>query len=212
MLLKTIGSFKKEVILSTGMSNIQEIEDAIKILIKFGTKLNQITILHCNTEYPTPLSDINLNSLLYLKSKFNCNYGLSDHSLSIDVPSYAVAMGASIIEKHFTISRRLKGPDHKASLTPNELKKMIKKINDTLIILGKFNKKPSRSEKKNINIARKSIVASKNIQKNEKFSLENLTCKRPGTGISPMLIPKLIGKKSNKSYKTDEIIKIKIVK
>ena len=211
-LLKKIGSFKKEVLLSTGMANLSEIQDAVKVLLSSGTKLSQITILHCNTEYPTPMSDVNLNSLLYLKSKFNSNIGLSDHSLSVDIPSYAVAMGATVIEKHFTISRKLSGPDHKASLTPFELNKMIQKIKNVSIFLGSFDKKPSMSEKKNIKIARKSIVASRSIKLNEKFSHSNLTAKRPGSGISPMLFPKMLGKKSNKNYKKDDLISLKLIK
>lgn len=211
-LLKKIGSFKKEVLLSTGMSNISEIQDAVKVLLSSGTKLSQITILHCNTEYPTPMSDVNLNSLLYLKSKFNTNFGLSDHSLSTEVPSYAVAMGATVIEKHFTINRQLSGPDHKASLTPLELNKMIQKIRNVSIFLGYYDKKPSISEKKNIKIARKSIVASRSIKLNEKFSLSNLTAKRPGSGISPMQFPKILGKKSNKNYKKDDLISLKLIK
>lgn len=207
LLLKKIGSFKKKVFLSTGMSNLDDIKNAIKTLNQFGTKVSNITLMHCNTDYPTKEKDVNLNVLNTFKKKFKTSIGYSDHTLSIDLPSYAVLMGSSVIEKHFTLSRNLKGPDHKASLTPIELKKMIKKVRKIQVILGSYEKKATTSEKKNMSIARKSIIASKNIKKGDLFSLSNLTCKRPGSGLSPMLIPKLIGKVSKKNYKQDQIIK-----
>lgn len=207
LLLKKIASFKKKVFLSTGMSNLDDIKNAIKTLNQFGTKESNITLMQCNTDYPTKEKDVNLNVLNTFKKKFKTSIGYSDHTLSIDLPSYAVSMGSSVIEKHFTLSRNLKGPDHKASLTPSELKKMIKKIRKTEVFLGSYEKKATTSEKKNMSIARKSIVASKYIKKGDLFSLFNLTCKRPGSGLSPMLIPKLIGKVSKKNYKQDQIIK-----
>ena len=206
LLLKKIGSFKKEVFLSTGMSNLNEIEKAIKTLNKYGTKKSNITIMQCNTDYPTSLKDVNLNVLHTFKEYFKTSVGYSDHTLSLDLPSYAVAMGASVIEKHFTLDRNLKGPDHKASLTPFELEKMINKIRKINVFLGNYEKKPSKSEKKNMLIARKSIATLKDIKEGEVFSLKNITAKRPNTGLSPMLIPKLLGKKSKKNYKKDQII------
>lgn len=207
LLLKKIASFKKKVFLSTGMSNLKDIKNAIKTLNQFGTKISNITLMQCNTDYPTKEKDVNLNVLNTFKKKFKTSIGYSDHTLSIDLPSYAASMGSSVIEKHFTLSRNLKGPDHKASLTPLELKKMIKKIRKVEVFLGSDEKKATTSEKKNISIARKSIVAKKNIKKGDRFTLFNLTCKRPGTGLSPMLIPKLLGKVSKKEYTKDQMIK-----
>lgn len=207
LLLKKVASFKKEVFLSTGMANMDDIRNALKVLKKFGLKLSNITIMQCNTDYPTSLNDVNLNVLKTFKRHFRTSVGYSDHTLDIDLPSYAVAMGASVIEKHFTINRNLKGPDHKASLEPFELKQMINKIRKVEVCMGTYEKKPTSSEKKNMSIARKSIVASKNIKKGDVFSKFNITCKRPGKGLSPMLIPKLIGKLSKKNYKQDQIIK-----
>lgn len=207
LLLKKVASFKKEVFLSTGMANLDDIRNALKIFKKFGLKLSNITIMQCNTDYPTSLKDVNLNVLKTFKKYFGTSVGYSDHTLDIDLPSYAVAMGANVIEKHFTINRNLKGPDHKASLMPIELKQMIAKIRKVEVSMGSHEKKPTSSEKKNMSIARKSIVAAKNIKKGEKFTVSNITCKRPGTGLSPMLIPKIIGKLSKKNYKQDQIIK-----
>ena len=207
LLLKKVASFKKEVFLSTGMANLKDIRNALKILKKFGLKMSNITIMQCNTDYPTSLDDVNLNVLNTFKRYFKTYVGYSDHTLDIDLPSYAVAMGASVIEKHFTINRNLKGPDHKASLMPLELKQMIDKIRKVEVSMGSHEKKPTFSEKKNMSIARKSIVAAKNIKKGDVFTSSNITCKRPGTGLSPMLIPKIIGKLSKKNYKQDQIIK-----
>ena len=164
--------------------------------------------MHCNSAYPTPTEDINLNSLKIIKKKFNCNIGFSDHSLSLVAPIGAVAMGATIIEKHFTLNRKLKGPDHKSSLEPNELAVMIKYIREIEVALGKEEKKVTKSEKKNKDIIRKSIVAKIDIYKGEKFSLKNLAFKRPGYGISPMNLRKILGKKSKKNYKIDELIQL----
>jgi len=207
LLLREIAKFKKPIILSTGMSNIDEIKEALNVLIRFGAKKEQITILHCNSEYPTPFNDVNLKAMLTIKEKFGTNIGYSDHTLGIEVSIAAVAMGASVIEKHFTISNELTGPDHKASLTPFELKKMVKAIRNIEISLGDGIKRVSLSEAKNKIVARKFIVAKKDIKKGEIFSEENLTIKRTGIeGISPMRWEEIVGKKANKDYKIDEII------
>ena len=207
LLLKKVASFKKEVFLSTGMSNLNDIKNALKVLKRFGLRTSKITIMQCNTDYPTLIKDVNLNVINTFKKYFKASVGYSDHTLDLDLPSCAVAMGASVIEKHFTINRNLKGPDHKASLMPLELKQMVDKIRKVEISLGSYEKKPTLREKKNMSIARKSIVASKNIKKGDIFSIFNITCKRPGTGLSPMLIPKLLGKVSKKNYKQDQLIK-----
>ncbi len=206
--LSKIGRLKKKVILSTGMSNMKEIGEAIKILIKKGTKKKNITVLQCNTEYPTPLKDVNLKAMNLIKKKFNVNIGYSDHTLGIDASVWAVILGAKIIEKHITLSRSLKGPDHKASIVEKEFKELVKKIRMAELTLGKEEKKPTNSEKKNINIARNSLVASKLIKKGEKFTKKNITTKRPGTGISPMLINKVIGKVARKTFYYDDLIRI----
>ena len=207
-LLKYIGKQKISVILSTGMSTVKEINSAIKVLIKFGTPKNKINLLHCNTSYPTPLADVNLNAMEFLKKKFKCNIGYSDHTIGIEVPLAAVAMGASIIEKHVTLNKNLSGPDHKASIDFNEFKEMIIRIRNVEKALGSRNKKITKSESVNIDIARKSIVASKNINKGEVLNQFNITTKRPGKGISPMKWEKVIGKKAKKNFKYDEYIKL----
>lgn len=206
--LKKVGSFKKKIILSTGMSTFKEIKDAINILIKAGTLKKNIALLHCNTEYPSPYRDLNLRAIKFLMKKTNLTIGYSDHSLGLEVPIAAVALGAKVIEKHFTLSKNLKGPDHKASLEPVELKKMVQCIRNIEKSLGHKKKIVSRSERKNLKIARKSIYASKNIKEGEKFSLSNLSILRPNQGISPMKIYKVIGKKAKKNYKKQELIKL----
>ena len=208
LLLKKIAKFNKFVFLSTGMCTIKEISDAINLLIKNGTKKNKITILHCNTEYPSPISDINMNVLKLFKEKFKLNFGYSDHSNRIEVPIVAVSLGASCIEKHITLNNKMRGPDHSASLNPDKFKQMCIAIRNTEIILGNKSKRPTKSEIKNIKIVRKSLVASKFIRKGEIFTLSNITAKRPGNGISPMKIKYLIGKRAKKNFKIDEIIKI----
>tara|TARA_B100000902_G_C27319623_1_gene923540 strand:- start:897 stop:1892 length:996 start_codon:yes stop_codon:yes gene_type:complete len=204
-LLRHIKKFDNDIILSTGMSNTNEIKNALKIL---KNKKRKIILLHCNTEYPTPLSDINLNAMRALKKQFNLDIGYSDHSLGIQVPIIAAALGAKVIEKHFTISKKMVGPDHVASLNPKELISMIKAIRATEVILGKKNKFVSKSEKKNIFIARKSLFAAREIKKGEKFSLNNLVCLRPGSGISPMNIDKVCRLKAKKTFSKGELIKI----
>ena len=207
-LLDLISRMNKKIFLSTGMSNLKEIKNAINILINSGSNIKNITVLHCNTSYPTPYEDVNLNAMITIKKKLKVDVGYSDHTLGIEVPVAAVAMGASIIEKHFTISRKLKGPDHKASLEPEELKNMIVSIKNISKALGSYVKKPTKSEKPNINIARKSIVAIQQIRKGETFSKHNIGIKRPGFGLHPKYFNKLIGKKSKKSYRIDQLIKI----
>ena len=207
-LLKEIGSYGKQIILSTGMADLGEIEDALDVLIENGTKEEDITVLHCNTEYPTPFEDVNLRAMLTIKEAFKVNIGYSDHTPGIEVPVAAVALGAVVIEKHFTLDRELPGPDHKASLEPYELKAMVNAIRNIEKALGNGIKKPSKSEKKNISVARKSIVAKRDIKKGEIFTEENLTVKRPGTGISPMRWKEIIGKKAPRDFKKDEIIEV----
>jgi len=206
LLLKEIGSYRKKVILSTGMADLGEIEDALDVLIESGTKREDITVLHCNTEYPTPIEDVNLKAMLTIKEAFKVNVGYSDHTLGIEVPIAAVAIGAKVIEKHFTLDRTLPGPDHKASLEPDELKAMVKAIRNIEVALGNGIKRPSKSEAKNKVVARKSIVAKRDIKKGEKFTEENITVKRPGNGISPMRWDEIIGKVANRDYKEDELI------
>jgi N,N'-diacetyllegionaminate synthase len=206
--LRKIGSLKKKVIISTGMSDLGEIEDALDILISSGTSKENITVLHCNTEYPTPIEDVNLKAMLTIKNAFDINIGYSDHTLGIEVPIAAVALGATVIEKHFTLDKTMEGPDHKASLEPHELKQMVCSIRNIEKAMGNGIKKPSLSEKKNINIARKSLIASKEIKKGEIFSENNLTVKRPGNGISPMRWDEFIGKVVTKDYNADDLIEL----
>ncbi|MCR4617420.1 MAG: N-acetylneuraminate synthase [Lachnospiraceae bacterium] len=205
-LLRAVGKTGKDVILSTGMSTMEDVEDAFKVLKRFGTQ--RIILLHCNTQYPTPFSDVNLRAMLSLKEKFGCDVGYSDHTLGTEVPVAAVAMGASVIEKHFTLDKTMDGPDHKASLEPGELKSMVSQIRNIEMALGTGDKTPSDSEKGNMKVARKSIVAKCDISEGECFTEENITAKRPGSGISPMKWDNLIGKSAKKSYKEDDIIDI----
>jgi len=206
--LRKIGNLKKKVIMSTGMADLGEVEDALDILINSGTKREDITVLHCNTEYPTPYEDVNLRAMLTIKEAFKVEVGYSDHTLGIEVPIAAVAMGATVIEKHFTLDRNLPGPDHKVSLEPKELKAMAEAIRNTEKALGNGVKKPSDSEEKNISVARKSIVAKRDIKKGEIFTEENLTVKRPGTGITPMRWNEILGRKALREFEKDEVIDI----
>ena len=193
--LRAIARTGLPVILSTGMANIDEIQKSIGVLISNGTKKNQITVLHCNTEYPTPMSDVNLRAMLTIKEKLGVSIGYSDHTLGIEVPIAAVALGAKIIEKHFTLDRSLKGPDHKASLEPNELKEMVKYIrNIEKAISGNGIKEASFSEKKNIHITRKSIHLSKNLKSGTVITEQDLIALRPGDGICTMNWDRVIGK------------------
>ena len=204
--LRKIGKLKSKIVLSTGMSNLSDIEQAIQVFEKAGTMRNNITVLHCNSEYPTPFQDVNLNAMNTIKEACKVSVGYSDHTLGIETPIAAVAMGASVIEKHFTLDKTLKGPDHKASLEPEELKLMVKSIRNIEKALGSGIKKLSKSEEKNISIVRKSIVAAQNIKKGEIFTSKNITVKRPGKGISPMLWDTIIGNKATKNYKIDDKI------
>ena len=207
--LEVLGKFRKKIILSTGMSNIREIRQAIKTLTINGTKKNNITLMQCTSAYPAPYDEINLNTIATLRNIFKLNIGFSDHSLGVQASIAAVALGAKVIEKHITLSKKLKGPDHKVSLDPKEFRFMVQSIRIVEKVLGNKIKKITKSEKKNIYIVRKSIVASTKIKKNEKFSNSNITCKRPGTGISPFFFKKLIGKKSMKNFNKNDLIRIK---
>lgn len=204
--LKAIARLNKKIILSTGMANLAEIETALNILCKYGSKRGNITLLHCNTEYPTPFNDVNLKAMQSLKEAFKLDVGYSDHTLGIHISLAAVALGAKVIEKHFTLDKTLQGPDHKASLEPNELKTLCKNIRELELAFGDGIKKPSKSEKKNIFVVRKSLVAKSEIKKGEKFSEENLTTKRPGNGISAMRYDEFLGKVAKKNYKSDDLI------
>jgi len=204
--LEKIGRLKKKVILSTGMANLKEIKDALDILIKEGTKKEDIWVLHCTTEYPAPIEEVNLKAMITIRDKFNVKVGFSDHTLGIEVPIAAVALGAKVIEKHFTLDKNMEGPDHKASLEPEEFKRMVFAIRNIENALGDGKKIPTLSERKNIPIVRKSIVAKRDIKKGEIFTEENITVKRPGTGLSPMNWYKIIGKKAKRDYKEDELI------
>ncbi len=204
--LRHIGKLNKKVILSSGMADIGEIEDALDVLIDAGTKKENITVLHANTMYPTPMEDVNLRAMVTIGNTFNIDYGYSDHTLGIEVDIAAVAMGAKVIEKHFTLDKTMEGPDHKASLEPDELKEMVRTIRNIELALGNGIKKPSKSEKPNMKIARKSIVAKYTIKKGEKFSEDNLAIKRPGNGISPMRWDKILDGVAQKDYEVDELI------
>lgn len=204
--LREIGKLNKRVILSTGMSNISEIEDALKILISSGTKKENITVLHANTMYPTPMEDVNLKAMITIGETFNIEYGYSDHTLGIEVDIAAVALGAKVIEKHFTLDRTMPGPDHKASLEPHELKAMVSGIRNIELALGNGIKEASKSEIPNMPIARKSIVAKTDIKKGDILNEANLAVKRPGNGISPMKWDEILGTTAHKDYKKDELI------
>ena len=206
--LKKIAQKKLPVVMSTGMTNMQEIEEALQVLLDNGLNKEQITILHANSEYPTPMEDVNLKAMLTIGKSFGIKYGYSDHTLGIEVPVAATALGATVIEKHFTLDKTMEGPDHKASLEPGELKAMVKAIRNIDIAMGDGVKKPSPSESKNIKTARKSIVAKRDIKKGEIFTEENLTVKRAGKGISPMRWEEIIGKVAKRNFKEDEKIEL----
>jgi N-acetylneuraminate synthase len=207
--LRKVATLFPEVILSTGMANITEIKDAVKVLTDNGVSKDKITVLHCNTEYPTPMEDVNLKAMLHIQRELGVPVGYSDHTLGIEVPIAAVALGATVIEKHFTLDKTLPGPDHKASLEPDELKTMVIAIrNIEKAIGGSGLKEVSKSEAKNKPIARKSIVASKSIKKGDFFTEENITVKRPGTGISPMQWDEVIGKTAKKDFEEDDLIEL----
>lgn len=204
--LRKIGKLNKKIILSTGMADLEEIGDALDVLTASATLKEDIIVLHCNTEYPTPFEDVNLNAMLTIRDVFKVKVGYSDHTSGIEVPIAAVALGADVIEKHFTLDKNLPGPDHKASLEPKELKTMVEAIRNIEKALGDGVKKPSPSELKNKLIARKSIVAAKPIKASEIFTADNLTIKRPGIGISPMRWDEIIETKAKRDYQEDELI------
>jgi len=204
--LQKIGRLKKKIILSTGMANIAEIKNAIDVLVAGGTKRTGITVLHCNTAYPTPFEDVNLRAMKTIRDTLKVDVGYSDHTIGIEVPIAAAALGAAVIEKHFTLDKAMPGPDQRISLEPMELKVMVSAIRNIEISLGEGVKMPSPSELKNIPIARRSLVALKEIHKGDVFSKGNITAKRPGTGINPMNFYKVAGKKAKKNFKEDELI------
>ena len=206
--LRKIGGLRKKVILSTGMSDLAEIQEAFAVLINAGTAKEKITILHCNTEYPTPMEDVNLTAMQTIAETFQVAVGFSDHTEGIEAAIAAVALGAMVVEKHFTMDKTLPGPDHQASLEPRELQAMIAAIRNIEKALGDGIKKPTRSETPNRVVARKSIVAACAINKNDIFSEQNLTLKRPGTGISPMRWDEVLGKIASRNFITDELIEL----
>ena len=206
--LRHIGCMGKPIIMSTGMATLEEVRAALNVLLASGAEKEKITVLHCNTEYPTPMEDVNLKAMFTMENNLKgVAVGYSDHTLGIEIPVAAVALGATVIEKHFTLDRTLPGPDHAASLEPNELKSMIVAIRNIEKAMGDGVKKASTSEFKNIPIARKSIVAKKLIKNGENFTEKNLTVKRPGSGITPMKWDSYIGKSADREYKMDELIK-----
>lgn len=204
--LRAIGKRKESVIMSTGMCTLDEVRDAIEVLKTFGT--SDITLLHCTTEYPAPYDSVNLKAMITLQKEFYFKVGYSDHTNGIEIPVAAVAMGATVIEKHFTLDKNMKGPDHNASLEPDELKQMVQSIRNVELALGDGTKRPSDAEKKNIAIARKSIVAACDIKKGEMFTEENLIAKRPGNGISPMNWAEVLGNVAKRDFFEDEIIEL----
>lgn len=206
--IRKIAQLGKPVIVSTGMCDEVDIQNAMDTLIKFGLNKEQITILHCNTEYPTPFEDVNLHAMLTIKEKFGVKIGYSDHTRGIEVPVAAVTLGAKVIEKHFTLDRNLPGPDHKASLEPAELNAMVESIRNIEKALGDGEKKITVSEGKNIAIARKSIVAACPIRKGELLTEKNLTVKRPGTGISPMRWEEIVGTIAIRNYNEEDLIEL----
>ena len=206
--LRKMATSFDQLILSTGMAGMEEVATAVDILISSGAKKEKLTVLHCNTEYPTPFEDVNLLAMKTIATQLNVAVGYSDHTLGIEVPIAAVALGAQVIEKHFTLDKTMEGPDHKASLEPHELKSMVAAIRNIEQALGNSTKQTTASEAKNKAIARKSIVAAKKILKGEVFTEENLTVKRPGTGLSPMLWDDVNGKTAERDFDADELIEL----
>ena len=206
--IRKIAQYHEPVILSTGMCEMSDISEAMNVLCEKGVDRNQITILHCNTEYPTPYEDVNLLAMQQIRENYQVEVGYSDHTKGIEVPIAAVALGASVIEKHFTLDRNMEGPDHKASLEPDELKAMVSAIRNIEKALGSGKKKVSDSERKNIAVARKSIVAACPIKKGDILTEGNLTVKRPGTGISPMRWEEVVGSKAKRDFLEEDLIEI----
>ena len=206
--LRKVATFNCDVIMSTGMADLSEVSDAINCLEAAGLPKNKITLLHCTTEYPAPIEDVNLRAMATMRETFGLQVGYSDHTEGIDVPIAASALGATVIEKHFTLDQEASGPDHAASIEPPELKRMVEGIRRIELALGSEKKKCTSSERQNLPLVRKSIVAAKAIRKGELFSEENLTVKRPASGISPMLWDAVIGKQAPRSFAPDEQIQI----
>ena len=206
--LEKVAKLGLPVVMSTGMSTIKEIKSAFNILINNSMKKENVIILHCNTDYPTPMEDVNLKAMLTIQKELNVAVGYSDHTLGIEIPIAAVAIGARVIEKHFTLNRNMEGPDHKASLEPKELKQMVIAIRNIEKALGNGEKTPSKSEKKNIAIVRKSIVAIKPVKKGDAFTINNISIKRPGNGISPMKWYGVLGSKAIRDFNVDELIEL----
>ena len=201
-----VAKLKLPIVMSTGMANMQEVKEALAVLIAHGINKKDVTILHCNTEYPTPMKDVNLLAMKTIEKELGVKIGYSDHTLGIEIPIAAVTLGATVIEKHFTIDKTMEGPDHKASLEPNELKAMVIGIRAIELAMGNGIKTPSESEQKNIKIARKSIVALTDIKEGELFNESNITVKRPGNGISPMKWNEVLGSRASRNYKADELL------
>ena len=206
--LRHIGQFGKPVIISTGISTMGEIEAAINVLVEGGTTRSLITLLHCTSEYPVPMTEVNLRAMQTMQMAFGVDVGYSDHTVGIEVSIAAVALGATVIEKHFTLDRNMPGPDHKASLEPDELKSMVSAIRNIEIALGNGIKRPMQSELRNKSVVRKSIVASRVIKSGEVLSAKNITVKRPGTGISPMSWDAVIGRKAIRDFAIDDLIEL----
>lgn len=206
--LRAIAAKGRKVIISTGMSELPEIEEALQVLENGGLKRSDIIVLHCNTEYPTPMRDVNLRAMLDIRDRLGVAVGYSDHTNGIEVPIAAVALGAEVIEKHFTLDKTLPGPDHKASLEPQELKAMVDAIRNIEAALGDGKKKVTDSERPNIIVARKSIVAARPIKAGEVYTEENITVKRPGNGISPMKWDDVLGKTAPRDFEYDELIEL----
>ena len=204
--LVEIAKTGKDIILSTGMSTLDEVDAALEVLKVNGA--GKITLLHCTTDYPASPEDVNLRAMLTMKEHCGCPVGYSDHTQGIEVSVAAVSLGAEVIEKHFTLDKTMEGPDHKASLEPNELRAMVKAVRNIERALGNGLKVPSESEKMNIEVARKSIIAARDIRKGEIFTEENLTTKRPGTGICPMMWNEILGTEARRDFMEDELIKI----
>jgi N-acetylneuraminate synthase len=206
--LRHVGKLNKEIILSTGMGDLGEIEDALNVLISAGTAKERITVLHATTEYPCPIAEVNLNAMNSIRNAFQIRVGYSDHTKGIEIPIAAVAMGACVIEKHFTLDRNLPGPDHKASLEPDELKAMVRAIRNIEVALGDGVKHVTQSEARNKSVARKSLVASQVIRAGESFGVNNIVAKRPGTGISPMRWDEVMGLYARRDFAVDELIEL----
>lgn len=206
--LKKIAQYREPVIMSTGMCEMSDIDAAVNVFLKYGLAKEQIIIMHCNTEYPTPMADVNLRAMLQIGKALGVKVGYSDHTQGIEIPIAAVAMGAEVIEKHLTLDKSLPGPDQLASLNPDEFKMMVTSIRNIEQALGDGQKKISPSESKNVSVARKSIVAASPIEKGDAFTENNLTVKRPGTGLSPMLWEQVIGQRAKRRFETDELIEL----